>query len=405
MAEQELNRDEISPMPPSVQNGSAELLAWLKRMRQDQPVYRDPVGIYHVFRYKDVQQVTLDPQTFSSDSATVIPGVPAELTSGMLSVTDPPAHAKLRKIAGQAFSPKRIKDLEPRVVEITEQLLADLPAAEFDFVDLFSHPQPALVIAELLGIPREDVPKFRAWDEKLLATQVPDRNNEAEMAAAAEVAMGGGAFGELKAYMLELCGKRRAQAEDDFISALVHAEVDGERLGDNEAANLCIQLLLAGHVSTTAVLGHLLLALDGNPEVAAELRADRELIPAAIEELLRHQPPAPKFARFTTVDTEVAGVAIPAKSVVMVWVLSANHDEQVFTEPDSFDIHRTPNKHVAFGHGIHFCFGSALARIEIRTALEMLFDKFDDIRVAPEAQIEYYESEMFAVKRIPLLAS
>ncbi|MFJ9846672.1 cytochrome P450 [Kitasatospora sp. NPDC101155] len=392
-------------MPPSVQNGSAELLDWLKRMREDQPVFRDPIGIYHVFRHEDIQQVTLNPETFSSNSATVMPGVPAELTSGMLSVTDPPAHASLRKIAGQAFTPKRIKDLEPRVVEISEQLLADVPAGEFDFVDHFAHPQPALVIAELLGIPREDVAKFRDWDEKLLATQVPDRNNEAEMAAAAEVAMGGGAFAELKAYVLELCAKRRAQAEDDFISALVHAEVDGERLADNEVANLCIQLLLAGHVSTTAVLGHLILMLDKHPEVAAELRADRELIPAAIEELLRHQPPAPKFARFTTVDTEVAGTAIPAKSVVMVWVMSANHDERVFTEPERFDIHRNPNKHMAFGHGIHFCFGSALARIEIRVALELLFDKFADVRIPPGAEIEYYESEMFAAKRIPLVAN
>ncbi|MFW5415659.1 cytochrome P450 [Nocardiopsis sp. CNT-189] len=404
MTEQAIAAAGPAPFPPPARKGLGEQLAWLRRMRDEKPVYRDPSGTYHVFRYDDVLRVAMDTAVFSSNPAHVLPSDVPNMTDGMMLVADPPVHSKLRKLASQAFTPRKMRALAPRVTEISEALLDGLPA-EFDFVEGFAVPLPATVIAELFGIPAGDAGAFQELVEKIMLIEPPDLTDEAAVRASVDSALGG-PFMELMGYLLQLCAVRRGEADPapGLITDLLNAELDGQRLADHEVANLAVQILQAGHLTTAAVLGHAVLALLEHPEVEAELRADRSLIPRAVEEILRCWPPSTRLQRYTTADTEVAGHPIPANSVVVPWMLSANHDERVFPDPERFDIRRHPNKHVSLGHGIHFCLGAMLSRVEITGALNALFDRYERMSPAPgSAPVEFQQTHMlFGPERIPL---
>jgi cytochrome P450 len=208
---------------------------------------------------------------------------------------------------------------------------------------------------------------------------------------------------EMNAYFLDYIRSRRANPGSDLTSKLTQAEVDGERLADEEIVGFVGLLLLAGHITTTATLGNSVVTFQDNPDAVAEVRADPALLPAAIEEVLRVRTPFPRLARISTADTEVAGVRIPAGQVVLPWVAAANRDERVFAEPHRFDIHRRPNPHLAFGHGIHFCLGAPLARLEARVALRLMLERYRDVEVAGDEQVEYRNPwTMVAVTRLPL---
>ena len=208
---------------------------------------------------------------------------------------------------------------------------------------------------------------------------------------------------EMNAYFLDYIRSRRADPGTDLTSRLVRAEVDGERLADEEIIGFVGLLLLAGHITTTATLGNSVVCFDEHPDAVAEIRADPTLLPAAIEEVLRLRTPFPRVGRLTRVDTEVGGVPIPAGQILLPWLAAANRDERVFADPDRFDIHRVPNPHLTFGHGIHFCLGAPLARLEARVALRLLLERFRDIEVAPGEQVEHRNPwTMVAVARLPL---
>lgn len=386
-------------LPPSVRFGLSDTLPWLGRMRAATPVLRDPFGMHHVFTHREVQQALADPATFSSDPSHVMPQAAAELSAGMLAVMDPPAHTKVRRIASAAFTPKRVKDLSDRIEGIAEELLDAAPGDEFDFVTAFSQHLPLVVVSELLGIPESDRPRFIEWTEQLLQVTVPNPNDAAEMDAALQAAMFGPLV-QMQQYMAGLCAELRANPRDGFISDLLQAEVDGERLADHEAVNLAIQLLQAGHITSASVLANSVLRLAENPGVEARLRADPSLIPAFVDEVLRYTPPVPRLQRFTTRDTELGGVAIPARSMVFLSLLSANHDEAEFTDPDSFDIDRGAARNLTFGHGIHYCFGAALAKTEARIGLAALLRRYSAIEVLTDEPVEFYESELFTPKSV-----
>lgn len=390
---------------PSARYGLGDQLAWLRRMRAAGGVHVDASGNHHVFSYADVERVTKDPATFSSDPSRVLPPDVPNMTEGMMLVADPPRHAKLRRLAAQAFTPKKMRDLAPRVAEIAGALLDRAPSGRFDLVEHFSVEVPATMIADLFGIPAGEAGAFRALVEEIMAIDPPDLSDEAAVREAAASGLGG-PFLELIGYLLQLCARRRAEPAPGLISDLLHAELDGQSLTDPEVASLAVQILQAGHLTTAAVLGHAALLLAEHPEAAAEVRADRTLLPGAIEEVLRCRPPSTRLQRYTTTDTEIAGQAIPAGSVVVPWMLSANHDEKVFTDPDVFDIRRTPNRHLTFGHGIHFCLGAMLARVELAGALTVLLDRLPDWRIEPGQVVEYQESHLlFAPRRVPLVVS
>ncbi|NMI00028.1 cytochrome P450 [Pseudonocardia acidicola] len=377
------------------------LLDWLRTMRDEHPVWQDRYATWHVFRHADVEAVIRDPATFSSDTTRLVPAA-APVRRGMLTQIDPPEHRALRRVVSAAFTPRTVAALEPRIRTVTGQLL-DAAGERFDLVDALAFPLPVIVIAELLGLPAEDRALFRTWADGLFAMQVDDPRDPAlgQRIAAA--------LAEITDYLTEHCRDRRTDPRADLISALVTAEVDGRRLDDEEAANFSMLLLLAGHITTTVLLGNAVRTFDEHPGVWDELRADPGLIPGAIEEVLRYRSPFTQVGRSTMHPVEVAGVSIPADVIVTPWLLSANRDPRAHPEPDRFDIRRGVGggAQLAFGHGVHFCLGAPLARLEARVALEELTARhralpLDHDTIAGTGGLRHYSRGILGTRNLPV---
>ncbi len=386
-------------LAPTAEDGGGTLLRWLREMREHHPVWRDAFGVWSVFRYADVHRAISEPQVFSSHTARVVP-VAERFSAGNLLQTDPPRHHQLRRLVGAAFSPKVVTGLAPRIAEITGELLdATGGATEFDLVPALAYPLPVTVIAELLGLPTADRALFQSWADKLFdqdTTDPPDPNDP-QLARRVDEATA-----DMLAYLYEQCRDRRAHPREDLISRLNTVEADGERLSEQEVVNFSMVLLIAGHITTTALLGNLVLCLDEHPQVWAELRADRSTVPATVEEVLRYRSSFSLVGRVTMVETELGGQVIPADALVVPWLLSANRDEREFPDPDRFDIHRPDNHHLAFGYGIHFCIGQLLARVEARVAVGVLLDRYATIGLTPGAPLEFYDRGIFAARNVPV---
>ncbi|WP_144420224.1 cytochrome P450 [Micromonospora haikouensis] len=388
-----MSADEPVRMPPFT-DGGAEILEWMKGMRDDRPVWRDEHNRYFVFRYADVQAVFSDPARFSSNIGRLMPVFGAEKLSANLPWQDPPDHRRLRQLVSQAFTPKTVAGMRPRIGEVVGQLLADAPGDEFDFVEQLAYPLPVIVIAELLGISPGDRAFFRRCADRLLG--IGAEKGESEQKVVEAIAE---ATKELDEYLLAEVRQRRAKGStDDVLGALAAAELNGERLTDLQVATFAALLLNTGHITTTLLLGNTLLCLDDNPDAEARIRADRSLVPAALEEVVRRRPPFPRACRIATTDVEIAGEVIPADAFVMPSILSANHDERQFEKPEQFDIQRDPNRHFGFGHGIHFCLGAPLARLETEIALNRLMTEFTDLRIS--ADPVFHPSEFYGVKEM-----
>jgi cytochrome P450 len=384
------------------------LLAWLHGQREAGSIRHDEQQrVWQVFGYADAERVLSDPSAFSSDFSEIMPHQrDFDLFSrGNFVRMDPPRHRKLRALVSQAFTPRMVASLAPRIAELTAELLDGLRGANgFDLVDRLAYPLPVIVIAELLGIPVEDRGIFRQWAETLFSSS--QQTTELKLDEAALKTLFDAVaptMREMNSYLLAHIRQRRARPADDLTSELVSAEVDGERLDDQEIVGFIGLLLLAGHVTTTALLGNCVITLDEHPGAAGELRADPTWLPAAIEEVLRYRSPFPRLARRAASDVEIAGHAIAANEIVIVWVASANRDPARFPEPDRFDIHRAPNPHLAFGHGIHFCLGAPLARLEGKIALGILLERYRDIAVARDEPAEFYNPwTMISARRLPV---
>ncbi|MGP3935168.1 cytochrome P450 [Nonomuraea sp. KM88] len=382
---------------------------WLHGPRSGRPVEFDAAtGIWNVYGYPEVHEILGDPATFSSDTMRVIPKhlMPeAEEFSmeGFITQIDPPEHGKLRKLVSSAFTRKVVADLEPRIAALTHELLdAAAERGRFELVTDLAYPLPVIVIAELLGVPSSDRALFKQWadalferDNKLSLTEQPeDRDTEAVLKP----------WKEMSGYLAAHAAERRARPRADLLTKLVEAEVDGERLPDDQVVNFAIVLLLAGHITTTMLLGNTVLCLDAFPEQQDRVRADRSTVPAVIEESLRYFTPFAALARTTMRETELGGVTIPADQLVMGWLGPANRDPRQFPDPGAFDPGRDPNPHLAFGRGIHFCLGAPLARLEGRVALDILLDRLDPLRADPDQAVEFIPTPtMTGVRRLPLL--
>ena len=381
-----------------------DLLAWLEAGRaRGQVHFDDTQQCWHVLGHPEAGAVLSDPAVFSSDLTVLRPAQDdlALFQRGNFVQMDPPQHRKLRTLVSQAFTPRVVADLEPRIAELTTQLLDEVDE-RFDLIDALAYPLPVIVIAEMLGVPASDRPLFRRWADVLFSQDV-DPDQSLRSASEQAVTAVAPTMREMNAYFLDHIRSRRAGPGRDLTSKLVQAEVDGERLADEEIIGFVGLLLLAGHVTTTATLGNSVVCFQDAPDAAAQVRADPGLLPAAIEEVLRVRTPFPRLARMTTADAELAGVTIPAGQVVIPWLTAANRDERVFAEPHRFDVHRRPNPHLSFGHGIHFCLGAPLARLEARVALRLLLERYRDVEVAADEAVEQRNPwTMVAVSRLPL---
>ncbi|MFE0773050.1 cytochrome P450 [Streptomyces sp. NPDC058861] len=378
------------------------LLAWFARCRAEAPVFWDSTRFaWQVFSYEDYNTVSTNPQIFSSDFSPVFP-VPEELAllmgPGTFGGIDPPKHGPLRKLVSQAFTPRRMAALEPRIAEITRTLLDDLgDRTEIDAVTDLAYPLPVTVIAELLGVPASDQDLFREWVDVILNNEGMEYPNLPDDFAETM----GPAIKEWAAYLYAKIAEKRAEPSDDLMSGLIESEVDGRRLTDEEIVNIVALLLTAGHISSATLLSNLFVVLDQHPEAQAELRADRSLIPGAVEETLRYRSPFNNIFRLLKEDTDILGVPMKAGQMVTAWSASANRDARQFPDPDVFDVRRTANKHMAFGHGIHHCLGAFLARMEAKVFLDLVFDAFASFEVHLD-RAEFYEADQLTARHLPV---
>ena len=384
-------------------DGGMGLFDWMARMRDHSPVWREGDGAYHVFRYADVERVLNDHDAFSNDISRINPEL-AEMSQGNINSMDPPGHTKLRRLVSKAFTPRTVSGLAPRIASLAEELLDGVDGEEFDLVDALTFPLPVIVISELLGVPASDRHLFRTWINRMLNAQGMTAREGITSESPEYADLLEQVTRDMADYLLQHCRDRRLNPKDDLISALCVAEVDGERLSEDEVVKFADIVFMAGSVTTTLLLGSSVLCLDQTPAAMAALRRDPGLVPAAIEEVLRYRSPFTTASRIAARDVEIAGTVIPENKVVTPWLMSANHDERRFTDPEVFDIGRAPNPHLAFSHGIHFCIGAPLARMETRIALEAVLRRFPSLAVDRDAEIGYHERGMWGPKNLPVIA-
>lgn len=352
------------------------LTAWLRDRCAPDPVHRDLDGGWHVFGYHEIKQVLADHAAYSNEVVRPLPeDSPMTLyRTGNLSWMDPPRHRQLRGLVSQVFTARYVAGLEPMIRETVETFLGRIRGrAEVSYVDEFASPVVATVIARMLGIPDKGHRLFREWSGDLLTLADPaaERNGLQKVLTNTQIA---------EAYLHQFIGRRRERPADDLTSGLIAAEVDGERLGDAEIAGLVALLMSTGQAATLTLV-NAVIVLDEHRDALAALRERPGLLDSAIEEIMRFRSQTTRVARKTTRDVVLAGHEIPAGQTIAVWFAAANRDQRVFTDPDTFDIERTPNPHIALGHGIHFCLGAPLARVELRIALRRLLETTTDFTV------------------------
>ncbi len=385
---------DIGKAPTVEPDGGATLLAWLARMRDECPVWRDEAGNAHLFRYEDVQRVLADPATFSSDTVGRLSGGERQAPRGTLLLLDPPLHGKMRRLVSRAFTPGLISGLEPWITDLTGELLDAAGSDRFDVVDTLANPLPVTVIARMLGVPEADRDLFQGWADQLLSTDPEDPESVRRMEATGVT---------ISAYLQGFIDDRRRRPQDDLLGTLVRAELDGERLDDEDISSFATLLLLAGHITTSVLLGNTLMCLDQDPGLFERVREDRSLVPAVIEETLRLRPPFTRIERVTTAETELAGARLAPDTLVHLWLLSANLDERFFEDATAFRPERSNSRQAAFGHGIHYCIGAPLARLEGRVALNALLDRFLRIEVDPDVRLTYHGTNVFGARHLPLV--
>ncbi|NRQ36054.1 cytochrome P450 [Nonomuraea sp. NN258] len=385
-------------------------LFWLRGRRSGPPVEFDAqAGTWNVYGYPELHAALGDPATFSSDTLRLVPKefMPEfeEFSmEGFITQIDPPDHGKLRKLVSSAFTRKVVADLEPRIAALTHELLdAARERGRLELVTDLAYPLPVIVIAELLGVPGSDRALFKQWADALF-----ERDSRISLAEPAErqdvdVQATMKPWKEMTDYLAAHAAERKRAPRADLLTRLVEAEVDGERLPDAQVVNFAIVLLIAGHITTTMLLGNTVLCLDAHPEQQDRARADRASIPAVIEESLRLLTPFAALGRSTTREAVLGEVTIPADQMVMMWLGAANRDPRQFPDPDVFDPGRDPSPHLAFGRGIHFCLGAPLARLEGRVALNILLDRVGTLRTDPGDPVVFMPTPtMTGVRRLAL---
>lgn len=377
-----------------------------KEIRKKDPVYRFlmPDGHYAwiVTTYKHAEEVLNDSRFvtgYLQQDHTGESNLPPhqEIVSRNLLSVNPADHRRLRRLVQKAFTPRMVERLRGRIEEISNDLLDKVQnKGEMNLIEDFAFPLPIIVICQMLGVPLEDQDKFREWSNVIMeSVNNPKLGEQSEAATIAFVE-----------YLHGLIDQRRSQLQEDLISDLLSIEDEGDTLSENELYALVFVLIIAGHETTVNLIGNGVLALLEHPEQKEKLISQPELIHSAVEEMLRYNGPAEvSNIRWATEDIEVGGKPIQKGDMVFVSLSSANRDSQQFTDPDTFDITREANTHLAFGKGIHFCLGAPLARLEGEIAIQTLLNRMPALRLKESTDLLEWRPGMIirGVEEIPLL--
>jgi len=351
----------------------------LAALRAEDPVHRyegEAGELWMITRHADVQAISKDPATFSSARGVLLTDLTRPALGTSIVSLDPPRHGRLRRLVSPSLSVRRVADLEDRVRAIARDLLDAVdPTEVVDAVERLASPLPILVIAELVGVPREDADRFRHWSDAAMAATT-DLTDEVTML-----------LGELYGYIVDHVRARHAEPTDDLVSVLAHGRVDGEALSDDEINMFVLTLLVAGNETTRTLVSNGLHALARHPDQRRRLVDDPALIGCGVEELLRWEAPIMSFCRTAAREVELGGKMLAEGDHVLLCYQSANRDEEVFgPTADRLDVSRDPNPHLSFGYAEHYCMGAGLARLEGRVLFEELLARWPDYELAGEIE-------------------
>ncbi len=388
----------IAPMKElSAKEMKIDPFPFFRQCRESTPVRYDPLReCWDIFRYEDVYNVLKDHTAFSS-----VRPVKGPVLLGSIIGMDPPKHMQMRNIVSKAFTPKSIEELGPRIASITEQLLNTVANDRtMDLVHDLAVPLPVIVIAELLGIPAEDRRLFKEWSDSIVkGPESGDKEHMHQLYLEREKTRR-----ELDDYFLKVIAERRNRPENDLVTKLVQAEVNGERLNDMEIVEFCILLLAAGNETTTNLITNAVRRLAEDPVMQRRLQDDPALIESFVEEVLRYYPPVLSLSRYATKDIRIGHADIRKGELIIPWIGSANRDEDKFDRADQFIEDRTPNPHMTFGFGNHFCLGAPLARLEAKIALRIIMNRITNIRFADRFEFKPIRSPfVYGVEELPIL--
>jgi cytochrome P450 len=383
----------------------------LRQLREEDPVHwSDSIGAWILTRYDDVVTTFKDVSRYSNEGrlARVVEYLPAESRAKFkifedhfrqksLIHSDPPDHTRLRGVVTKALTPRLVEATRPRIQAIADELLDSVQHdGRMDVMKDLAIPLPVTVLAEIFGVPKSDLGLFKGWADDLLAFQGVNKPPEAVLERSQK------ALVQIRAYMAGLIAERRRQPREDLLSALVAAE--GGALSETELLYSCITLLVAGHETTTSLIGNGIYTLLRNADQWRLLQNDRSLLTSAIEEMLRYESPVARQPRLMKQDAEMGGKQIRKGQMVFQMLNAANRDPAYFTDPDQFDIRRRPNVHMAFGVGVHFCVGATLARAEGQIVFLTVLERLPGLRLVedkPNWDIEKANSRM--LKSLPVL--
>jgi cytochrome P450 family 142 subfamily A polypeptide 1 len=353
-----------------------EQYAW---MRANAPVYFDDKnGVWGISRYADLKAIAKDPGTFSNAGGIRPDNGPLPMMIDM----DDPEHFRRRKLVNKGFTPRRVRDLEQKINDVCDEIIDTVcERGECDLVREVAAPLPMVMIGDALGVAPEDRSDLLQWSDDMVSA-LSNSASEESMTRAAN------AFANYTGYASNVIADRRSRApQEDLMSVMVHAEVDGDSLDDDELVQESLLILVGGDETTRHVISGGVGQLLQHPEQHRKLTENRELLDSAVEEMLRWVTPIKNMARTATRDVEVQGQTVHAGEKLLLLYHSANRDESVFDDPQSFDIERSPNDHVAFGFGTHFCLGASLARLEVKVMIDRLLTRLPDLELAGDTPL------------------